>query len=664
MLHEVLVELVIILGAAVAVLLASWRLRVPSVVGLLLTGVLLGPAGLGVIREGPTISGLAELGVVFLLFSIGLDLSLEELAQVRRAFFFAAPLYVALAVGATAALALALGSSPGAAVFFGFLVALSSTAVVFKLLAEARELGTPHGRLVVGICLFQDFLLVPMLVLIPALGGVGSASGWAIGGRLLAGVAAAAALFYTARRVMPWILERLARTGLREGFVLGSLAVCLGAALATHALGLSLALGAFAAGLLLSESHFGHQVVADVSPLRDVFNSLFFVSIGMLLRREAVLELWPAVVGATIVVILLKALSGLGAAALAGFPQRTGVLAALALAQIGEFSFVLAGEGRRYGLLGDGELQIFLAAAILSLLLTPALVAAGPRLAVVARRLGLPGGTELVGERAAVEERADHVVIVGFGVGGRQLARVLREASIRYVVVELAGEVARAARAEGEPVLFGDATRTEILRQAGVERARVAVFAISDRDAVRRAVIAARALAPRLVLVVRTRRVADLETLSALGADEVVAEEFESSIELFARVLAHYHVPRHVIDAQERVLRGDSYRGLRSALAGEQVSAAVLEALAAGTVDVFRVTRGTRAAGRTIRELEVRRATGATILALVREGAPLSNPSPDQRLEAGDSLVLVGSHAEIEHAFRLLDRPESDGTRI
>jgi CPA2 family monovalent cation:H+ antiporter-2 len=276
---------------------------------------------------------------------------------------------------------------------------------------------------------------------------------------------------------------------------------------------------------------------------------------------------------------------------------------------------------------------------------------------VVARRLGLPGGTELVGERPAVEERADHVVIVGFGVGGRQLARVMREASIRYVVVELAGEVARAARAEGEPVLFGDATRTEILRQAGVERARVAVFAISDRDAVRRAVIAARALAPRLVLVVRTRRVADLETLAALGADEVVAEEFESSIELFARVLAHYHVPRHVIDAQERVLRGDRYRGLRSALAGEQVSAAALEALAAGTVDVFRVTRGARAAGRTIRELEVRRATGATILALVRDGAPISNPSPDQRLEAGDSLVLVGSHAEIEHAFRLLDRP-------
>ena len=328
---------------------------------------------------------------------------------------------------------------------------------------------------------------------------------------------------------------------------------------------------------------------------------------------------------------------------------------------------MLAGEGRRYGLLGDDELQVFLAAAILTLVLTPVLVAAGPRVAAVARRLGLPAGTESVGERPVVEPLADHVVIVGFGVGGRNLARVLREASIRYVVVELAGEVARAARAEREPVLFGDATRVEILRLAGIERARVAVFAISDRDALHRAVSAARALAPRLVLVARTRHVADLEELAGLGADEVVAEEFESSIELFARVLAHYHVPRHVIDAQERALRGDRYRGLRSALAGEQVSAAVLEALAAGTVDVFRVIGGARAAGRSIRELEVRRTTGATILALVRDGLPLSNPSPDQRLEAGDSSVLVGSHAEIEHAFRLLDRPTAtpaaEGTR-
>lgn len=655
MLAEVLSELVVVLGAAVAVLLACFRLRIPAVVGLLVTGVLLGPAGFGLVARGELIDLLAELGVVFLLFSIGLDLSLDELRQVRRAFSLGGPVYVGGILGLSVALAVLFDRSPRFGLFVGFLVTLSSTAVVFKLLAEAREMGTPHGRLVVGICLFQDFLLAPMLLLLPVLGTAGAIRGGEVLLRLAGGVALVIGIFALARLAMPWVLGWVARTRVREAFVLGAVTVCLGLALATHAAGLSLALGAFLAGLLVSECDYSHQIVAEVSPLRDLFNSIFFVSIGLLLEREILLTAWPVVLAVTAGVIVVKLLLGLVTAAALGTAQRTGVLAAVALAQIGEFSFVLAKDGHAQGLLGPVELQVFLAAAILTLLATPLLIAAGPRLAVLARALHLPGGRTAVGERPPGEELRDHVILVGFGVGGQNLARVLREARIPYLVVDLAPEVVRAAQHTGERVLYGDATRPEILERAGVRTARVAVFAISDHDALRRAVRTARQLQPGLHLIARTRRVADLEALTADGAQEIVAEEFESSLELFARVLAHYHVPRHVVAAQERLLRGDGYRGLRATLAGERLPAEALAALAAGTVDIYRVPPGSRLAGRTVLELDLRRHTGANLLALVRDGDPQPNVS-GIALAAEDLLVLSGSHQEIEAAFHLLDR--------
>ncbi|HSM50093.1 MAG TPA: NAD-binding protein, partial [Thermoanaerobaculia bacterium] len=307
------------------------------------------------------------------------------------------------------------------------------------------------------------------------------------------------------------------------------------------------------------------------------------------------------------------------------------------------------------GLLGPVELQVFLAAAILSLLATPLMIAAGPRLAVLARTLHLPGGRAAVGEKPSEEGLRDHVILVGFGVVGQNLARVLKEARIPYLVVDLAPEVVRAAQHTGERVLYGDATRPEILLRAGVRTARVAVFAISDHDALRRSVRTARQLQPGLHLIARTRRVADLEALTADGAQEIVAEEFESSLELFARVLAHYHVPRHVVAAQERLLRGDGYRGLRATLAGERLPAEALAALAAGTVDIYRVAPGSQLGGRSVLGLDLRRRTGANLLALVRDGSPQANVS-EVALAPEDLLVLSGSHQEIEEAFHLLDR--------
>jgi monovalent cation:H+ antiporter-2, CPA2 family len=335
-------------------------------------------------------------------------------------------------------------------------------------------------------------------------------------------------------------------------------------------------------------------------------------------------------------------------------PARTAAIVALALAQVGEFSFVLARAGEQVGLLAADQMQYFLAASILSLMATPVLLALAPRL--LSR---LPGAAP----KAARAPLANHVVIVGFGMNGSILARVLRETGIRYVAIELNGDIVRAAKAAGEPILYGDATRREILEHAGLEQASLAVFAISDPDALRLGIGQARALHPELRIVVRTRRMADLDRLYRVGADEVIAEEFETAIEIFNRVLRHYHVPRNIVEAQERILRGDQYQMLRSPRRG-QMPSQILDLLAAGVTEVFLVGAQSPAVGRTLAQLDLRNRAGASVIAVVRGEQPITNPAADLALAGGDALVLVGSHAEIRRGFDLLEGPVSEAPAV
>jgi monovalent cation:H+ antiporter-2, CPA2 family len=646
-------EAVLLLAAAIGVILLSARVRIPSVVGFLITGVLIGPSGLALIGEAERVELFAEIGVVFLLFSIGLEFSLERLAQIRRFFFTGGTAQAALTTGAIAALALGLGFSPSRAVFFGFLATLSSTALVLKLLADRRELDSPHGRIVLGILLFQDFLIVPMIILTPVLGGTIEATPAGLAGRFLLGLAVVGLVFVAGRYLMPRVLHLLVAARVREVLVLGVLAICLGLAWLTDALEFSLALGAFIAGILISETEYSHQVVAEVLPFRDVFNSIFFISIGMLLDVGFALAAPVQVLGLAAILLGVKALTGFAAVWLLRFPARLIVISSLSLAQVGEFSFVLLEVGREHGLMGEGGLfQLFLAAAILTMLATPVLMAVAPKLSRQAGGLGAERPEE---EAAAEERRHDHVILAGFGVGGANVARVLRAAGLRYVVVEFDGVVAQRARKAGEPVLFGDVTRPEILEHAGIERARVLVFMISAPESVERSVLTARQMNPSLHIIARTRRVGEIEALHRYGADEVVSEEFETSIEVFTRVLQRYHVPRNVLRAEIRALRGEHYLMLRAPGQTAGASEAVLDALEAGTVDLFRLERGSPAVGRTLRELDLRNRTGATILSIVRGEKPIPNPDPGLTLETGDTLVLVGSHGEIEAAFVSLE---------
>lgn len=653
--HELLREIVTILAAAIAVLLICNRLRIPAVVGFLLTGVLIGPSGLRLVADTERVELFAEIGVVFLLFSIGLEFSLERLKQIRRYFFLGGTVQALLTTGLIVLLALPAGFSLSRAVFQGFLVTLSSTAIVLKLYADRRELDAPQGKILIGILLFQDFLIVPMIVLTPVLAGTVAASAASIALRFAGALALVGLVFAVARYLMPRLLRLMVRTRIREVLVLGALALCLGMALLTEALEFSLALGAFIAGIIISESEYSHQVVAEVTPFRDVFNSLFFISIGMLLEVPFALTHPLQVLILAGAILGVKAIAGGTAAVLLGFPQRIVTMVALALAQIGEFSFVLLRVGQEQGLLDRALYQTFIAASILTMIATPPLVAAAPWLSEALGRLrrraaAVPSAT------GAAKGARRRVVIVGFGVNGRNLARVLRAAHISYVVVELNGEMIRRGLAEKEPMLYGDATRTEILEHAGIAEADVVVFAISDLEAVRRAIRLSRRLNPKLRIIVRTRLVDEIEALHQSGADEVIAEEFETSIEIFTRVLAHFHVPRNIIRAETRALRGEGYKMLRSPASG-QLPQNFLDLLAAGTTEIFRLEEGSPAAGATIHGLDLRRRVGVTIIAMVRGDDSHPNPHPDLELEAGDQLVLMGSHAEMEQAFDLLEPP-------
>jgi len=647
-------ELIIVLAASVLVLLLSHRLKLPSIVGFLVTGILLGPGGLGLVADTREIGLLAEIGVVMLLFTVGLEFSLDALRRIRRTLWLGGGVQVLATVLIVTAGMLALGYPPAAAVLFGLLMTHTSTTVLLKTAGDRGDLDAPHVRVALGINLFQDLAFVPMAALVPVLASAGTMAPGRLSLRLGLGLLVLIVVFLVARYIMPEVLFRIVRTQVRELFILASLFVCLGMSLLSSTLGLSPALGAFLAGIVVSESAYSLQVVSDILPFKHVFSSLFFVSIGMLLdvrsawaARSAVLFLVPAA-------LAVKLVTGFGAVRILRFPPRVAFLAGVSMIPLGEFSFALAGIGRTAGLLPEEAFQAFMATSVLTILVTPLLLERAGRWADALERLF---GWDKGGAAAPAAGRAPegHVIVAGYGLNGRNLVKVLKAAGVGYAILELDPEIVRRATADGEPVIFGDATSRVLLKEAGVAAAKVVVFAISDPKAMRRGVRAAREMNPRLHIIVRTRYAADVDRLYDAGADDVIPEEFETSVEIFSRVLARYHVPRNVIDAQVKIVRDECYGILRGSCAAIRPTAdRVADLLTAGTAETFYVGRGTWPVGRTLGELDLRRRTGATVIAVVRNEESFASPGAEFGVREQDTLVLVANHRDIDRAFRYL----------
>jgi CPA2 family monovalent cation:H+ antiporter-2 len=656
----VLKELLIVLTATIAIVFVFQKLRLPTVVGFLLAGVIVGPDGLGLVRDVHEIETLAEIGVVLLLFMIGVEFSLAEVLPIRRVIIWAGVLQITLTTLVVFVISLFFGAAIEVGIFYGFLVSLSSTAIVLKIYNDRKDIDTLQGRLATGILLFQDLCIIPMMLLVPILGRSGNASFPLIAWALIKAVLVLGVIVVGSRIVLPWFLRHVASLRNRELFILFIILLCLGTAWLTSEAGLSLALGAFIAGLVISESEFSHQVVADILPLRDSFSGIFFISIGMLLNLDFLADdaITPLlnlflIVGIKSIVIFLVFWRFYRSV-------RLGVILGLSLAQIGEFSFILAKVGQNYGLLTSGGEQLFLAASILSMIATPFLIQWVHPLAFgLETTLLRPAGLAKDSSQGAeeVDDSMGHVIIIGYGLNGQNLARVLKEVGIPYRILEMDPALVGRARAAGEPIVFGDGTRPEVLETMGIEQARILVIAISDRAATAHIVSQARRLKPELYLIVRTRYVAEIEHLYRLGASQVIPEEFETSVEIFARVLQEIHVPRNVITLQVDLIRKEHYGTLRGMhLQGKRLDE-LSQFLVGTTTDTFLVQEGSPAIGNSLEGLDLRSRTGVTVIAAVRDGESIPNPGPNFLLSAGDILVLLGSHQALNQATQILSPP-------
>jgi len=658
--HGFLHDLVVVFGTALVVLLVSTRLGLPSLVGFLLTGMIVGPSGLALVRDVRSVELLAEVGVIVLLFTVGIEFSLRELLRLGDALLRGL-VQVGGTLAVAAGVAWSLGLPLGGSLLVGCVVALSSTAIVMRLLTERAETTTPHGRMALGILILQDLAVVLMILAVPFMAG--AEAGWrAVGVTVLKAVGVVALVLLVARSVVPRLLKLVIATRSRELFLLSVIAVCLGTAWLTAGVGLSLGLGAFLAGLVVSESEYSHHAFSSVLPLQDAFSGLFFVSIGMLLDVGFVVAHPLSVVGATLGVMLLKAVLIAAIAWLSRRTLRVGVLTGLLLCQVGEFSFLLLHAGHRVDALPPDVHQLLMALTVLTMGLTPLAVWVAPR---VARWVGdvAPGAEASAGG----VERRDHVIVVGYGVNGQNVARALRHVEVPYVVLELNPSTVDQLRAEGEPVLFGDATHRAALEHAGVARARAMVVTIPDAAAARRVVQVARVLNPGLHLIVRTRFVGEVAGLHALGAQEVVPEEFETSIEIFSKVLQQYLVPSDVVEQLVRETRQEGYRIFRTAREGPRPEG--LEALLADVrLEVLQVPEGSPLAGETLETADLRRRSGGLVLAIRRGDETTPTPPARWELRPGDALLVLGSPDDLRKAGELVRRgrlgappPEEEG---
>ena len=647
-------HVLVLLGVAVVLVAAFRYLRMPAVLAYLTAGVLVGPSGLGWI---PNLAGtryLAEFGLVFLMFTIGLEFSLPQLMAMKRTVVGFGGMQVLLSFWAFGLLALVLGVPPGGAVVIGGMLALSSTAIVMKLLVDQLEQHSRHGRAAFGILLFQDLVVVPFLIVIPALGGASGEPvlvtlGWA----LIKSVAVLAAILFVGRMWLRPVFHEVALARSREFFMLTVLLITLAAAWLTEHAGLSMALGAFLAGLMIGETEYRHQVESDILPFRDVLLGLFFVTVGMMLDLQVMRGQWLAVLLVLVVMLAIKTAIIHGLGRLFGHENGVALRTGLVLAPAGEFGFALLVQAQVHKVLGAESIQVLLAAMVVSMLLAPLVIRYN---GAIAKRF-VPGyrarrDSNLDSIRATAREARGHVILCGFGRSGQNLAWMLKKEGLSYVGLDLDPVRVRDARDAGEPVVYGDSARRDVLLAAGLTEARALAISFVDVPTAKRILSVTRDLRPDMPVIVRTMDDFEMDALRRAGATEVVPESLEGSLMMGSHLLMLLGVPMSHVLRQVQTVRRNRYQMLRGFFHG---GAGVDEAEEAYRDRLHSVTLLPQAfaVGKQIAELPLAE-SGVTVTAVRRGGITGPEPEPDTKLIAGDVLVLFGAPEALEHAEKVL----------
>jgi len=556
-------DISLIFALSIGVLLFCNRLRIPTIVGFLITGILCGPHSLGLISGVVEVQTLANVGIILLLFIVGMEFSLKRLVHYKR-FFLAGGLLQVLVTGTIVfAVAQSIGRPMGESFFLGCLIALSSTAIVLRVLEERGESLTAQGKVALSILIFQDILVVPMVLLTPVFAGVDTQFNLNFSLAIAKGVLILALVFVLAKFVAPNLLYYIAKTRSRELFLLGVLTICTSVIWITSSLGVSLSLGAFLAGLIISESDYSHEAIGDVIPFQDLFTSFFFVSMGMLLDFRFLYEHMLMIAFISCAVIVLKTSAMTLVTLVLGMPLRIAILSGVALCQVGEFSFLLLKVGMSYGIASDFNNQLFLAVSILTMTFTPFMIAIGP---IIAERiLSFPLFTLLKRGYSPIHEEVerhfeDHLIIVGFGLMGKALADVAVKTKIHYLIIDMHPEKVKIETLKGGSIHFGDATHSPVLKHAYIKKAKVVAITINDLAATIRIVKNVRQLHPTIYLIVRTASSEHVKLLYHLGADEVIADEVESTINMYSHFFQKYKLEASEIIKLTNDFREENYR--------------------------------------------------------------------------------------------------------
>lgn len=647
---QILTQVLIIFLLAIVVNIVCSRFKLPVTVGFLLTGVLCGPSVLGFVSDMEVISSAADLGVAMLMFTIGMELSGEVLHRLKRPVFLGGSLQIGLIIAATACVGFFLHNLQ-AGILWGCLIALSSSAIVLHIFQQKGITATPVGRLTLAILVFQDMLVAPMMLLVPLLAGTMQVTLLSVTLAIVKVTALAAAMYAFARFVLDRLMTAVVKTRSSELLLLTTLCLCLGFATITSALGMSFSLGAFLAGLMLARSRYAMSAVADILPYRDVFLSLFFITVGMMLDLGFVATHLVTILLCVCVYIIGKALLSMPAVLIQGYPLRTAIRTSLSLAQTGEFSFVLAASGVSTGLMSAGAHQMFLAISVLSMMLTPALISAAPALSQKICALFRKNGTEEDKPDTGTELK-DHIMIIGFGFTGQQLAKAARQYHLAYNILEMNPETVNSYR-NREPISYGDASQPSILDNQGIASARVLAIAISDTMAVRAIIANARKLNPDVTIIARTRFITEIPLLYSLGANNIISEEFEAGVEMFCQVLSSYLLPVQDIESMAAHLRQEEARSVR--YSGASTIGSFMARLPEMGVCAVRLEAHSPFAGKSLKEGRLRNRLGLTIVAVARGEHIEPSPEADFRLQAEDILYVFTSNDKIYTARELLN---------
>lgn len=555
----ILKDIAVIFGLAVALLWICHRLHLPSIIAFILAGVASGPHGLGLVKGIDSVETLSHIGIMLLLFTIGLEFSLKRLLQMKKYVFLGGSIQVALTTLIGFAVAQLLNRPVGESVFLGFLLAMSSTAIVSKALEVKDEVDSPQGDIDMGILIFQDLVAVPLIVIIPVLGNSNENIHFSFILRLLGGVAIIFAVAVAAVNLVPPLLDRIAKARNRELFLLSVLAICFAVAWLAGSMGLSLAIGAFLAGLIISDTEYNHEVIGNILPLQDIFASFFFVSIGMLLDLQFVLAQPFLILFIALAVVAMKIFVMLITTYILKQPLRIMILTSLALCQIGEFSFVLIRTGMNHELGTEYLSQLFLAVAILTMAITPTLIEYSHEITNFILGFVPEKWKSSLGHKEHKIQHSNHIVIIGFGVAGRNVARAAKENAVPYAILELNSETVKSEKSKGEPIFYGDASHHSVLHHVRIEHAKIIAVMINDPKAAKRIVSIIHHMNPNAYLIVRTRYLEDGPSMYKLGAHDVVPDEICSSVEVFIRVLKQCHVPQEQINLSVNKLLSENY---------------------------------------------------------------------------------------------------------